>query len=85
MAFSIVAFVEPAPEERMRALPEGRRTSEGILIIGTTALETANEAAHVQADRVTYAGHTWEVASIDRLAHFKLAEAHYEILATRVA
>jgi len=81
---TIRAFVEPAPAESMQALPEARRTTQGILVVTTTELLTADEINHKNADRIAYAGMSFEVATVDRLGHFKLAEAHYEILATRI-
>lgn len=65
--FEITASIQPAPAkeaERLQRRPEGDRVVDVIAIYTATELRTATATA--QADRVTYAGGTYEVEKVER-------------------
>jgi hypothetical protein len=71
----ITGSFQPFPGARLQTLPEGER-SQGQLEIYTTAeLRTADQHAGTSADRVVYAGVTYEVREVARwpqlLAHYQ--------------
>lgn len=63
---AITGSFQPFPGARLQTLPEGER-SQGQLEVYTTAeLRTADQHAGTSADRVVYAGVTYEVREVSR-------------------
>jgi hypothetical protein len=79
-AFEIVASIQPATPKELQRLPEGDRVRDVIAIWTTTELQVAASPA-AQADRVTYAGASYEVQAVER---WDLGE-YFKALASRVA
>lgn len=77
---TIRAIVYPATGRDMAALPEGKRTEETIKVITTEELRTAAPGSG-PADRLTYQGKTYEVAT---LKDWNADARFYSALATRV-
>lgn len=76
----ITAIVQPATGKDLQVLEEGKRTEETIKVISTTDLRAAVVGQH-PADRVEYAGATYEVA---KLKDWNANARFYSVLATRV-
>jgi hypothetical protein len=77
----ILASVQPATPKELQRLPEGDRTKAVIAIWTTTELRTASSPPGAQADRVTYAGSTYEVQAVEA---WDLG-GYWKALASRVA
>lgn len=78
---SIEAAIQPASGRQLQRLPEGKRNSESIGIWTTTALRTADVAAGVEADVVTYKGAQYQVENV---RDWMDSGGFYECVALRV-
>lgn len=62
---SIAAVVQPAPEKQLLPLPEGERSTEGILIVSVVPLQTGDAEALTVADEVSWNDDVYKVVSVE--------------------
>lgn len=77
---SVTGVIVPATNDEMAAMPEGLQEKDGIRLLTTTELKTANEASKTPADLVSYGGRTYEV---QKVAYWKNG-AFWDALATLI-
>ena len=72
---AITGSFQPFPSARLQTLPEGERQQGQLEIYTRSELRTADQHAGTSADRVVYAGVTYEVREVARwpqlLAHYQ--------------
>ena len=74
---TITACVQPATPRDLLRLEEGDRTSEAIAVWSPDAMQSLNETAGTQPDRISYDGKTWLVKIVEwwdptpQLTHYR--------------
>lgn len=77
--------VQPATPDDLALLPEGDRSSGGIVIYTDVELQVENHAAAVSSDQVQWSGEWYRVVQVEDWSQFALASAHYRAVAVRVS
>lgn len=78
---AITGSFQPFPGARLQTLPEGERQQGQLEVYTTAELRTADQHAGTSADRVVYAGVTYEVREVARWPQLLV---HYQARLMRV-